>query len=114
MDIKKFIKKPQVIELQIDNEDIVKQVGEPITFYTKDYLDLSTYFDFYKLQENQNVDHLMTLLRKIVLDKDGNPALADDEILPIEITLAILNKVNEYLGKLGTKALVDPSGNEQN
>jgi len=115
MDIKKLITKPKLIQLEVDAPEIIESVGEPVVFYMMDYLDLGTYFEFYKLQQAQDVNELTNLMRKLVLDSEGKPAIAEDEVLPIEITLAILNKINEYVGKSKAKAqqIAEP-GTEQN
>lgn len=102
--ITEFTKKPQVIELQIDMEEIVKEYGEPITFWMKDHVDISTYFDFFKSQAENNGEEINKLLRKIILNKEGQPALADDEVLPVDIAIAALTKINDTLGKSKTKS----------
>jgi hypothetical protein len=114
MDIKQLAVKPKLIQLEVNNQDIIDQVGESVIFFMKEYLDLATYFDFYKIQESGDYTQLTILLRKLVLDKDGNPAIAEDEILPVEITLAILFKINEYVGNLKAKASTVKTGAEQN
>ena len=101
--IKEFAKKPQLIQVTIDNPDIVEAYGEPIDFWMMDHVDLSTYFGYFKAQSENDGDEINTLLRKIILNQEGNPALADDEALPVDITVAALTKVNEILGKLKTK-----------
>lgn len=115
MDIKKLTTKPKLVQLEVDTPEVIDAVGESITFYMLDHLDLATYFDFYKLQQDQNINDLIVLMRRVVLDSEGKPAIAEDEILPVEITLAILNKINEFVGK--SKAKVEKKetgGTEQN
>lgn len=101
--IKDFAKKPQLIQVTIDNPEIVEAYGEPIDFWMMDYVDLSTYFGFFKAQGDNDGDSVNILLRKIILNQEGKPALADDEALPVDITVAALTKINEILGKLKTK-----------
>lgn len=99
MDITKLAKKPKLEKLDITDADIVETYGEPITFYMIDQMDISTYFSFYKLQQSENGDLLNELLRKLILKEDGSPALADGEVFPVNITLAILVRINDFLGK---------------
>ena len=101
--ISEFVKKPQLMEVTIDNPSIVEAYGEELHFWMMDHVDLSTYFGYFKAQTNNDGDEINTLLRKIILNKEGQPALADDEALPVDITVAALTKVNEILGKLKTK-----------
>lgn len=99
MDINKLAKKPQLTRLEITEADIIEKYKEPIVFYMLDELDLSTYFEFYRLQHNQESELLNQLLRKLILKEDGTPALADDEIFPVDIILAVLVRINAFLGK---------------
>lgn len=110
MNISDLVKKPQLIEAVLDDEDIVSTYDESIKFWMKDHLDLNTYFDFYRFQSESTSEALMSTLRKIILKEDGTPAIADDEVLPIDITLAALVKINENLGKLKTKKSVKEAG----
>lgn len=108
MEISKLAKKPQLVELILDDADIVERFGEPISFYIKDHMGVATYFDFYRLQQQNDDELLNDLLRKLILKKDGTPALADDEVVPVQLILAILMKISEHLGKSVTKALSTP------
>jgi hypothetical protein len=103
MDISNFSKKPQLLEIAIDDADIVETYGEAVKFCMKDHIDLDTYFDFYRYQKESSSEQLMTTLRKIILKADGTRAIPDDEVLPLDLTLAVLVKVNDNLGKSGTK-----------
>ena len=113
MDISTLAKKPELVKLEINDEDIVKEFGEPITFWIMDQIDVSTYFNFYKFQQNQDSDLLMEVLRKIILKEDGKPAIAKEQVLPVNLTLAVLVKVNDFLGKSNTKATEETTGNTQ-
>lgn len=99
MDITKLAKKPQLVKLDITDDDIVTSYGDTITFYMIDQMDISTYFNFYRLQQNENGDLLNELLRKLILKEDGEPALGEDEVFPVDLILAILVRINEFLGK---------------
>jgi len=115
MDISKLAKKPQLIELVVNDTDIVERFGEPITFYIKDQFGISDYFNFFKLQRQENDQLLNDLLRKLILKKDGTPAIGDDEVLPVSVTLAILMEISEFLGKSVTKATsTQETGTQQN
>lgn len=114
MDVSKFAKVPQLTKIEISDKDIVETYGDIITFWIMDEMDIATYFNFYKLQQSQNSDELNELLRKIVLKEDGVPALKKDEIFPVDLTLAILVGINDFLGKLKTKQVTQTNGEEQN
>jgi hypothetical protein len=103
MDIAKVAKKPDLLKMTLDDEAIVKEYGEPIEFYMYDTVDIHTYFDFYRAQQEQSSDELNALLRKIILNSEGTPVIKADEMLPIDIVFAALVKINENLGKSKTK-----------
>ena len=102
MDISKLAKIPQLAKLEINDEDIVKEFGETISFYIMDEMDVNTYFNFYKFQQNQDSELLNELLRKLILREDGKPSIGKDQVLPVSLTLAVLVAINEFLGKAKT------------
>lgn len=115
MDISALAKKPQLEKLELNDSEIIETYGESISFYMLDHVDVNTYFSFYKLQQEENGALLNELLRKIILKENGKPALAKDEVLPIDITLAVLVRINENLGKSKTKAeLIPTTGTQSN
>lgn len=114
MDITELAKKPQLEELLIDDQDIIDRYGESISFWIMDQMDISTYFNFYKLQQSEDAGQLNDLLRKIILNKHGKPCLKDDEVFPVDITLSILVKINEFLGKSSPRTLTPTTGEQSN
>jgi hypothetical protein len=103
MDIKQLAKKPTLTKLEISDADIVETYGEAVTFYMIDQFDINTYFSFYRLQQGDDSDLLNELLRKLILDSEGKPVLEKDEVFPVTLTLAILMRINEFLGKSSAK-----------
>lgn len=112
MDIKKLAKKPELVEVVLDGEDIVKEYGETITFYMKDFVDINTYFDFFRSQNEKSGEELNKLMASLILNKDGKPVLAEGEGFPIDISIAALTKINETLGKSKTKSLIQSDGTQ--
>jgi hypothetical protein len=104
MDIAKLAQKPQLQKLTLDDADIVERFGEPISFWIYDHMGISTYFNFYKLQQSEDDNLLNDLLRKIILKEDGSPAVGPEEVLPVQLVLSILMRINDFLGKSNTKA----------
>jgi hypothetical protein len=114
MDISKLTKKPQLTKIEISDKDIVDQYGDTVSFWIIDEMDISTYFNFYKLQQSQESNQLNELLRSLILKEDGMPAIASDEILPVNLTLAVLVAINDFLGKSNTKQVDPEIGVDQN
>ena len=113
MDIKELAKRPELIEVVIDDENIVNEYGEPITFYMKDQVDINTYFDFFRSQNEKSGDELNKLMASLILNKDGKPVLAEGEGFPIDISIAALTKINENLGKSKAKSSIQKVGKPQ-
>ena len=103
MNINELAKKPQLEEVTLDDADLIETYGEPITFWMFDHVDINTYFDFYKYQSEQNGELLMSALRKIILNAEGKPAIDEETVLPVDVSLAALTKINEHLGKSRAK-----------
>jgi hypothetical protein len=113
MDIANLAKKPELVKLEITDADIVKEFGEVVTFWMMDHIDVATYFNFYKFQQTQDSDLLMELLRKLILKEDGLPSISKEQVLPVSLTLAVLVRINDFLGKSDTKTTEKKSGSMQ-
>lgn len=100
----KFVKKPEVVKLEITDEETIKDFGgEPIVFYMKDTISISNYFGYVKAQAEGNADALEDAMRSIILKEDGTPVLGEGETLPVQLAIAVLTKVNEFMGKSSTR-----------
>ena len=110
--ISEFAKKPQLVEIVLDNEDIINEFGEAVIFYMHDYVDINTYFEFFRSQ-SENGTGLNELLRKIILNAEGQPVLGAYDALPVKLAVGALAKINDNLGKLKTKPLMSETGNPQ-
>jgi hypothetical protein len=104
MDIKSLAKKPELHQIVIDAEEIVKEYGDTITFWMYDHVDINTYFDFFRSQQEKDGSELNVLMRKIILNEQGQPSLSDEDQLPVDIAIAALTKINETLGKSKAKS----------
>jgi hypothetical protein len=111
--LSEFSKTPELLEIVLDSEQIVKEYGEPITFYMHDYVDINTYFDFFRSQTEKD-GSLDQMLRKLILDANGQPCLKEGNTLPVDLAVAALSKVNENLGKLKPKSWMNETGDPQN
>jgi len=112
MDISKFAKKPELKKIEITNTDITEQYG-PVFFYVYDNVDITTYFEFYKSQSEQDGNQLNTILRKLILNENGQASMSAEQMLPIDLTLAAIAAINEELGKSATKPLTPTTGQQQ-
>ena len=112
MNIASFAKKPTLVKITIDDEEIVKEYGD-VFFYVFDQVDLNTYFDFFKSQQDQDGSALNSLLRKLILNDKGQPAMKEQDLLPIDLTVAAIRAIGDQLGKSGTKQSTQTTGEQQ-
>jgi hypothetical protein len=108
-----FAKKPELVQIVLDSPDIREEFGDEVVFYMKDYVDINTYFDFFRNQTD-NAYGLNEIIRRMILNEQGEPILGKDDALPVNLAVAALSKINENLGKLKTKPLMSETGNPPN
>ncbi len=113
MDISTLAKIPKLAKVEITDSDIVDRYGEVITFWMIDELGIDTYFKFYRLQQEQKTEELNDLLRTLIRKEDGTPALGPEQVLPVDLVLAVLVGVNDFLGKLKPKTSANKTGSLQ-
>lgn len=114
MNIDKFVTTPQLIEIVLDDENIVTEYGEPVTFYTYDIVSMSTYFDFFNARSNSEFERLQKLIRTMILNDKGEPVLHEGNDLPIDILSQAIIKLGDILGKSPSKKSTPKTGKAQN
>ena len=97
MELSSLKLKPQLIEITISDEDIIEMYGEAVTFYMKDHLDIQTYFDFYKHQRESNLDELIVIVKKILMNKSGKLILSKDETLPVVLMSRVIGAIGDQM-----------------
>ena len=113
MNIKKFASVPKLIEISLDDPELIEKYdNEPITFYTYDVVGMSTYFDFFNARAEGEFENLAKMMKKLIMDENGKPCLADNEDLPIDIAAAAVNKIGEILGKSQSKTSTQKVGKQ--
>jgi len=90
--------KPQLIEVELNDEDIIKEFGEAITFYTWDRQPLDVFMRLASA-DHSNSGSVIGIVRTLILDEKGKEILKDDSMLPTNILMKAIGKVTELLGK---------------
>lgn len=103
MNLSELATKPQLVEITIDDENIVKKYGEPITFWIYDRQPLDIFFELGRVSNEDELEKMAPLIEKIVLDKDGNPFLNTDVVLPTDVMLKVIEKTVSTLGNAVTQ-----------
>lgn len=110
MKITQLASVPKLIEISLDTDELLDKYGEPITFHTYDIVGLNTYFEFFNARSDSQYEQLDKIIKKLILDEKGKPALKDNEDLPIDIAAAAINKIGEILGKSQSKMSTPTNG----
>lgn len=99
MNIDNFQTESQLIEIKLDSDDIKTKYGEDIVFWTQSHPKLTTYFNFFEARVNGDYARLETIMRELILDSQGQPAIKPEKTLPADIFTAAILAIGERLGK---------------
>jgi hypothetical protein len=99
MDITKLAAEPQLIKIELNNEDLVARYGEVIEFYTWDRQPLETFMELVSATEN-NSGNMVALVKDFILDSKGNKVLGNKKTLPNDVLIVAVGAIVERLGKL--------------
>lgn len=98
MKLSQIAKKPQLIKISIDDEDIVKEFGEPLEFWTWDRQPMDIFLKLSSV-DTGNQSAIISSVRELVMDEEGKQILSGEEVLPTWILMRVMTKVVESLGK---------------
>jgi hypothetical protein len=99
MKLSQIAAKPKLIEVSIDDEEVIKEYAEALTFYTWDRQPMDVFTRMANLSESNDISGLLDIVRTLVLDEDGNEILTTESTLPTSILMKVIQKVTEHLGK---------------
>lgn len=98
MKLSQLVAKPQLIQIIINDEDIVKEFGEPIEFWTYDRQPMDTFMKLASM-DGSNYGEIVKAVKGLVLDEEAKPVLKDNEMPPTKVLIRVVGKVLEGLGK---------------
>ena len=98
MKLNNLIAKPQLVKVELNDEETVAQFGEPIEWYVWDRQPLDKFLKLASFEGNATAQIVETV-KEMVLDEEGKPMLHDDATLPTAVMLKVMNKMVEMLGK---------------
>jgi hypothetical protein len=88
---------PKLQCLKITDEEFVKKYGDEIEFYMYDRHDMDMYLRMSQVN-GSDVTAIAALTREIVLKDDGTPALAENEVLPPDMMLKVIETAIQHMG----------------
>ena len=98
MKLSELAKKPQLVELTIDKEELVEKYGDELTFYMYDRQPLDVFTKLANATQD-NMGEYMIILKDIIVNEEGQPVMNDDLILPIDLLTEAMKLIGERLGK---------------
>ena len=98
MKLSQLTAKPQLIDVHIDDEDTIKEFGEPIEFWTWDRQPMDVFMKLASAS-GQDTSGIISVVRTLILDEKGKEILKDDAMLPTHVLMKAIAKVTELLGK---------------
>ena len=98
MKLKDLAAKPQLTEVIIDDEKIVEEYGDSLSFYIHDRLPIEKYTHLASLNQ-EDIGAIYEVVKDLILDENGMPVMSEGNVLPINVMTAALLKVTENLGK---------------
>lgn len=99
MKLNQLAAKPTLEKITITDPEILKVYGEPIEFYVYDRQPMSTYLKLASLNQKDMTEVVKTI-SELVLDENGKPALDEEHLLPLDITVKTIEAVVAKLGNL--------------
>lgn len=98
MKLSDITSEPKLIELTLDDQDVVKEFGEPLTFHTWDRQPMDVFLRLANIDQ-KNTGDLINVVKTLILDEKGKQVLNDKNMLPTGILMKAIAKVTEQLGK---------------
>lgn len=98
MKLNKIAGRPQLIEVELNDEDIQKTYGESLTFHTWDRQPLDVFMNLVTIDQQDQIK-MFEVVRRLILDEDGKEIISEDNMLPGTVLLKCVTKIVELLGK---------------
>lgn len=98
MKINQIASKPQLIKLIIDDTATIKEFGEAVEFWTWDRQPLDKFMKLASIKQD-NPAEIIEIVKTLILDENGKEVITNDDMLPTQLLIKIIQRVTETLGK---------------
>ena len=98
MKLSQLSAKPQLTLITLDDEEVIKEFGEPLEFYTWDRQPIDVFMKLANTSQN-NISQMIEVVRTLLLDENGKEIITDGHILPSNVLVKAISKVVDTLGK---------------
>ncbi len=98
MKLTQLAAKPQLVKIELNDEEITQEYGEPLEFWIYDRQPIDQFIRLAQMKD-ENMIELVEVIKKMVLDENGIQVLNDESLLPTKVLTKVVGKVVETLGK---------------
>lgn len=98
MKLTQLAAKPKLIKIEITDEETVTEFGEAIDFFIYDRQPIDQFIRLAQMKD-ENMAEIIDIVKKMVLDENGEQVLKDDQLLPTKVLTKVIGRVVETLGK---------------
>lgn len=98
MKLNQIAAKPKLITVVLDDEEVIKEFGEPVEFYTWDRQPLDTFMKLANANQ-QDQSQMIDIVRTLILDENGKQIIDGENMLPVNVLVKAIAKIVEKLGK---------------
>ena len=98
MQLDQLAQERKLIKLTIEDEGIVEKYGEALEFWVWDRQSLDTFAKMSVITEDNALQYT-DLLTDMILNKEGEPVMKDNKVLPVDVITEAIKLVGDTLGK---------------
>ncbi len=98
MKLTQLAKAPQLIRIELDDEEIRNEYGDSLEFWIFDRQPLDQFIKLATAKQD-DIGSMIEMINAMILDENGERVIKDNLTLPSNIILKVVSKVTETLGK---------------
>jgi hypothetical protein len=98
MKLSQLAREPQLVEVVIDDEKVLEEFGEPLTFWTWDRQPMAAFMRLASLKP-EDTSAIIETVRDLILDEQGKPVLSETNTLPTHVMMSAIFRLTDMLGK---------------
>ena len=98
MKLSQLSAKPQLVKIELMDDEIQRDYGEAIEFYTWDRQPMDVFMKLASATQG-NTTGIINIVKTLILDEEGKEILTDESMLPTTVLMKAIGKVTEMLGK---------------
>ena len=90
--------KPQLMKVTIDDQTTIDEFGEAVEFWTLDRQPLDVFMKLASANQSDTAA-MIGIVKTMILDEDGKEVLSNENMLPSNLLIKVIEKIVATLGK---------------